>query len=304
MAQHRWLALGSADMSPKQAVGWHGAQGIEQMPLSVAYSAVICVVCDQPAEEAEATCPGPAPSRGETEHRWIALMALQLTGEEAAAWVTSEELPDQLPQATNVVCLYCGQAFEAADELCSERSLWTLEDGDSKAPSEASLAALALEALTQRLHDLGLPAGPHDRDPTFIPDMDVAYWHLKALAQEALAIPAAEFGYQASGEAGLAWNTFWHEYFMTILGMVTKLGGAVDDPMWIDDILDALVDVAAVGGADPFRNSLAITSLLGRYYSAERATRLLSKVKNLSEWGEQFRHAIEEAAPGQSGASS
>jgi hypothetical protein len=123
MSDHHWIGLGYASMTQSQAAEWMGARWQAVLtPLAFQVEDVFCRTCGASTEGAAPDCPGP--EMEPTAHRWICLMSVEMNDEEAVSWATdAEPRLTLLPQSLNVVCRFCGQPAEVADDTCSERSI-------------------------------------------------------------------------------------------------------------------------------------------------------------------------------------
>lgn len=140
MPSHRWMGLGTAEMSESQAQGWADVDGVAEADLAVMFTQVVCVTCDIPFVDAIDECPGPDQDRGSLPHRWISLMTVPMTDDEAASWAepdTDLRLAIR-PRSTNLYCALCGQAHDHADGRCPERWFWVKGSGYDRPREEAT----------------------------------------------------------------------------------------------------------------------------------------------------------------------
>ena len=110
-AEQHWVGLGTALMDNAQAATWNQAQGAgyvsELFELNLPW--VTCMRCDADASEIGSACPG-APPTAEVgspyPHRWLAVMSLELTEDEASSLADPDAPlePLVMPMVTNVVC--------------------------------------------------------------------------------------------------------------------------------------------------------------------------------------------------------
>lgn len=121
MQSHRWLARGTARMTPEQAAEWAGASGMAvETPLEMHVDEVVCRDCGVPILDQGSPCLGVDPERA---HHCIVIMTLEMNEEEARGWWRGEDLEPVLrPQAVRVLCVLCGQNVEEADRTCPERA--------------------------------------------------------------------------------------------------------------------------------------------------------------------------------------
>ena len=65
-------------------------------------------------------------------HRWVSMMTIAMTAEEASTWADPEPIEDLdvRPRSTNLLCALCGQPYEQADAARPERAFW-LSVGDA-----------------------------------------------------------------------------------------------------------------------------------------------------------------------------
>jgi hypothetical protein len=131
MREHRWFGLGTAQMTEGQATEWSNLDGATLTPLTMNVSEVACLICDASYLDAGEDCPGPPPDQAAPRHRWLSLMTMPMTVEEARDWADPEAGANAslLPRSTNLVCVLCGQPYEQAGETCPERRFW-LAGGD------------------------------------------------------------------------------------------------------------------------------------------------------------------------------
>lgn len=125
MKEHHWTALAAAEMSQEEAEEWSGLEGFVQTPLAIRMLSVVCVRCDEPVENAPATCPGRPAADRPLPHRWVSLLTVEASTEEAHAWASEGGFePTVFPRSTSLTCVLCGQVFDRAKESCPERALW------------------------------------------------------------------------------------------------------------------------------------------------------------------------------------
>jgi hypothetical protein len=129
MREHRWVGLGTAGFTEEQASEWSTLDGAADAPLALNVAEVVCLICDAAYLDAIDECPGPMvqPER----HRWVSMMTLAMTVEEARRWSDPEsvEAPDVRPRSTNLLCALCGQPYDQSQPTCPERAFWLLGEG-------------------------------------------------------------------------------------------------------------------------------------------------------------------------------
>ena len=85
MAIHHWTGIGTAELSEEQADRWQGLDGVAETPLALQILQVACLVCGASFLDAGAECaPATEPEERRAAHRWVSLMTLTMTTEEAA----------------------------------------------------------------------------------------------------------------------------------------------------------------------------------------------------------------------------
>jgi len=107
---------------------WSTLDGATDARLALHVAQVVCLTCDGTYFEAADTCPGPAPHPA--RHRWVSLMTLAMTSDDAWRWGNPDAVEgyDARPRSTNLLCSLCGQLYEQADETCPERAFWQLAE--------------------------------------------------------------------------------------------------------------------------------------------------------------------------------
>ncbi|MEX0988964.1 MAG: hypothetical protein WD206_01525 [Actinomycetota bacterium] len=124
MRDHRWMGLGTAEFTDAQALEWATLDGATDAPLELNIAQVVCLICDAPYVDTVDGCPGPLdrPAR----HRWVSMMTVAMTPEEAAGWADPAPMEglDVRPRSTNLLCALCGQPYEQAEDACPERAFW------------------------------------------------------------------------------------------------------------------------------------------------------------------------------------
>jgi hypothetical protein len=124
MKEHRWAGLGTAEFTEGQASEWETLDGAADAPLTLNIAQVVCLICDVPYLDASEACPGPIDQRA--NHRWVSLMTLAMSEEEARQWADPAAIDglDARPRSTNLLCVLCGQLYQQAEDACPERAFW------------------------------------------------------------------------------------------------------------------------------------------------------------------------------------
>src|ERR1041385_8275754 len=88
--EHRWIGLGTAEFTQEQATRWANVEGSTDENLPITLSQVVCLRCDVAYLDSADDCPGPGvqPER----HRWISLMTLAMTSDDAARWADPSQI--------------------------------------------------------------------------------------------------------------------------------------------------------------------------------------------------------------------
>ena len=128
--EHHWVGLGTALMDDTQAATWNEAEGAgyvsDLFELNLPW--LVCMRCDGSAGQIGSSCPGAPPTAEGSQypHRWLAVMSLELTEDEASSLADpyAPLEPLVLPAVTNVVCGLCGVPVSSVDPECPERAFW------------------------------------------------------------------------------------------------------------------------------------------------------------------------------------
>ena len=126
--EHRWIGLGTAEFTQEQATRWANVEGSADENLAITMSQVVCLRCDVAYLDSADDCHG-AGAKPDS-HRWISLMTLAMTSDDAARWAdpTENMTTDLRPHSTNLLCSLCGQAYDQASSACPERVFWSIGD--------------------------------------------------------------------------------------------------------------------------------------------------------------------------------
>lgn len=124
MRAHRWVGLGTAEFTAEQASEWATLDGVTDAPLTLNVAQVVCLICDSRFLDTGEACPGPGSQQN--RHRWVSLMTLAMTTEDAERWADPEQVVESgiRPRSTNLLCVLCGQPYEQAEAACPERTFW------------------------------------------------------------------------------------------------------------------------------------------------------------------------------------